>query len=97
MSVVKKLFKHGGSYAVDLPVSFVRHTHIKEVVLEEQGDEIVIYPKTELDTIESEPEFSQFIRVLAADALKHPEKLKDAKEIWDNEWNELLRGVSDGE
>jgi len=97
MSIVKKLFRHGGSYAVDLPMSFVRHARIKEVIIDEQGDEIILYSKTELDTIESEPEFSQFIRVLAADALKHPEKLKEAKQVWDKEWDELLRGVSDGE
>lgn len=94
--VVKKLFKHGGSYAVDLPMSFVRQADVQEVVIENKGDDVVLHPKTHLDTIESEPAFAHFTRALAEDALKHPSKLKTAKEVWDSEWDDLLRGVSGG-
>ena len=95
MSVtVKKLFKHGGSYAVDVPMDFVKHAGGIEVILETGPKKISIRPKTELDTIESEPLFAGFINTLAVDAMKHPEKLRDVKEVWDKEWDELLKGVT---
>jgi hypothetical protein len=93
-AVVKKLFKHGGSYAVDLPISFIRKADVQMVVVENKGGDILIHPKTSLDTIESEPAFAHFIRALAEDALNHPDKLKTAHEVWDPEWDNLLRGVS---
>ena len=37
--------------------------------------------------------FSTFIQALMVDAMKHPEKLRQAKEVWDEEWDELLKGV----
>ncbi len=91
----KKIFRHVGSYAVDLPISFVKNVDIKEVIIESTSEKISIRPKTELDTIESEPMFSKFINVLAADVMKHPEKLRDVKKVWDKEWDELLKGVAD--
>lgn len=94
-TVVKKLFKHGGSYAVDIPMGFVRRTGTIEVILERLPGRISIRPKTELDTIESEPFFTQFIHALAADAMRHPEKLHGPKEVWDKEWDKLLKDVSD--
>ena len=93
----KKLFRHGGSYAVDLPISFVRELHAKTVVIEREKDRIVIAPKRELDTIEQEPEFKTFIAALLQDAMHRPAGLRDAKEVWDEEWDELLKGVSRGE
>lgn len=93
----KKLFKHGGSYAVDLPVSFVRELSLKTVVIETHRDKLVISPKRELDTIEQEPEFKTFIAALLQDAMHRPAGLRDAKEVWDEEWDELLKGVSRGE
>lgn len=94
-TVIRRLFKHGGSYAVDIPMEFVRRTGTIEVILEKLPGRISIRPKTELDTIESEPFFSQFIQAIAADAMRHPEKLRGPKEVWDKEWNKLLKGVSD--
>jgi len=42
--------------------------------------------------------FGKFINVLATDVMKHPEKLRDVKKVWDKEWDELLKGVAaDGE
>lgn len=94
MSVlVKKLFKHGGSYAVDIPASFLKQNSSHEVILEMTGKKLSIRSKSELDTIESEPLFANFIRALALDAMKHPDKLRQTKEVWDKEWDELLKGV----
>ncbi|EKD28772.1 MAG: hypothetical protein ACD_79C00211G0003 [uncultured bacterium] len=91
---VKKLFKHGGSYAVDVPMEFIKSAHTKEVFVESSSDSIHITPKSEQDNLESEPMFQKFIQSLAIDAMKHPAKLKDVKDVWDKEWNELLKGVS---
>lgn len=93
----KKLFKHGGSYAVDLPISFVRDLPSKTVVVEEDSEKIMITPKREFDTIEHEPEFKAFIAALLHDAMKRPERLRGVKEVWDKEWEELLKGVPRGE
>ena len=92
----KKLFKHGGSYAVDLPISFVRDLPSHAVVVEKIGEKLVIAPKRELDTIEHEPEFKAFVAALLHDALKRPSKLRDVKEVWDEEWEDLLKGVPRG-
>ena len=94
---VKKLFKHGGSYAVDVPIEFVKHAGTIEVILEATSKKISIRPKTELDTIESEPLFGEFINALAVDAMKHPKKLRSVKEVWDKEWDNLLKDISDDE
>ena len=93
----KKLFKHGGSYAVDLPIFFVRDLNPKTVVIERQGDRVVIAPKRELDTIEAEPEFKTFVAALLHDAMHRPAKLRDVKEVWDKEWDDLLKDVPRGE
>jgi len=90
---VKKLFKHGGSYAVDIPMDFVKNIGTTEVILESTLKKLNIRPKTELDTMETEPMFAEFISALAVDAMKHPEKLHEAKDVWDKEWGELLKGV----
>ena len=97
-TVIRKLFKHGGSYAVDIPIEFIRNAGTKEVVIESMSpNKISIRPKTELDTIEAEPLFGEFIHALVENSMKHPEKLHDAKEVWDKEWDELLEGITDSE
>jgi len=48
----------------------------------------------ELDTIESDSLFAAFINALAFDAMKHLGRLHEVKEMWDEEWDELLKGVS---
>lgn len=94
MSVtVRRLFKHGGSYALDIPMDFVKSAGTTVVIVESTPKRLSIRPKTELDTIESEPLFAEFISALAVDAMKHPERLHTAKEVWDEEWDELLKGV----
>ncbi len=95
MSVmVRKLFKHGGSYAIDIPMDFIKSMGTIEVILESTPERLSIRPKTELDNIESDPLFAEFINALAVDAMKHPEKLHEAKKVWDKEWDELLKGVA---
>lgn len=89
----KKLFKHGGSYAVDLPVSFVRELGSRSVTVEVERGRIVISASRELDSIEAEPEFKAFVASLLRDAMKRPEKLRDAKDVWKKEWKDLLKGV----
>ncbi|MBU0571181.1 MAG: AbrB/MazE/SpoVT family DNA-binding domain-containing protein [Candidatus Omnitrophica bacterium] len=91
--IVKKLFKHGGSYAVDIPIEFIRNNSGSEVIIEATAKKISIRPKTELDNIESDPMFAEFIQALAMDVMKHPEKLHEAKEVWDEEWDDLLKGI----
>jgi virulence-associated protein VagC len=93
----KKLFKHGGSYAVDLPISFVRELDAKYVAIDRQGDKIVIAPARELDTIEQEPEFKTFVAALLHDAMRRPAKLREVKEVWDKEWDDLLKDVPRGQ
>ncbi len=93
----KKLFKHGGSYAVDLPISFVRELQSMNVEIERQQGRIVIAPKSELDTIEREPEFKTFVAALLQDAMHRPARLREAKEVWDKEWDALLKDVPRGE
>ena len=92
--VIRKLFKHGGSYAVDIPMDFVKNAGTMEVVLESTLKKLSIRPQTELDTMEADPLFAQFVNALAVDAMKHPEKLYAAKEVWDKEWDKLLEGVT---
>jgi len=98
-AVKKKLFRHGGSYAVDVPMDFVRRnsSRKKEVIIENHEGTLIVHAETELDTIESEPQFVHFIRAIADDALKNPEKLKTAKDVWDSEWDDLLKDVSSEE
>jgi len=92
--IVRKLFRHGGSYAIDLPMDFIRNAGTAEVILESTPERLSIRPKTELDSIESDPLFAEFINALAVDTMKHPEKLHEAKKVWDKEWDELLKGVT---
>ncbi len=92
--IVRKLFRHGGSYAIDLPMDFIKNTGTLEVILESTPKRLSIRPKTELDNIESDPLFAEFINALAVDAMKHPEKLHQVKKVWDKEWDELLKGVT---
>jgi len=49
--VIKKIFKHGGSYAVHIPVDFVRKNHLKEVVLDYNAHNISIHPKASSDDL----------------------------------------------
>ncbi len=39
--------------------------------------------------------FTQFLDSIKEDANSNPDKLKDAKEVWDAEWDKLLKDVKD--
>ena len=94
----KRLFKHGGSWAVDLPIQFAREVKDMSVVIDTSPGEVRITPKTDLDTMESDPLFQQFIEAIAADAVSNPDRLHAVEEVWDDEWDSLLKGVeSDGQ
>lgn len=91
--IEKKLFKHGGSWAIDLPMQFAKELEGMSVVIEETPQGFLIKPKTELDAMEADPLFQRFVEAIAMDAMKHPEKLHDARDVWDDEWADLLKGV----
>ncbi len=63
------------------------------IMIEETPQGLLIKPKTELDAMEADPLFRQFVDAIALDAMKHPENLRDAKDVWDDEWTDLLKGV----
>ncbi len=92
-TIEKKLFKHGGSFALDLPKEFVQHLGAKNVIIESTKKSLTIRPKSGLDTIEDDPMFCAFVQAIAKDALENPDKLHDIQEIWDDEWDDLLEGV----
>ena len=92
MKIMKKLFAHGGSKALNLPKEFTRNLAGSEVYIEVFQDQIVIQGAPALDTIESDPLFATFIQAISNDALKHPEKLKDLNEA-SQELDDLLEGV----
>ncbi len=88
----KKLFKHGGSFAIDLPGDFVKNAGDR-VIIQYDNETLIIRKNTDLDTIESEPEFKTFVKALLEDVFKNPKKLKEMNQVWDKEWDELLKGV----
>lgn len=92
-TIEKKIFKHGGSFALDLPKEFVSQLSGVNVIIESSPTCLTIRQKTDLDTIEDDPDFGIFISAIAKDALGNPEKLHDIQEVWDNEWEDLLEGV----
>jgi virulence-associated protein VagC len=93
MTVIeKKLFKHGGSYAVDLPKDFVK-AGSKDIIIKYDKDRLILVSKNTLENIESEPEFKTFVKALVENSLKHPQKLHDINQVWDKEWDNLLKNV----
>jgi len=38
----------------------------------------------------------QFIEAIAVDAMKNPRKLHPVEDVWDDEWDDLLKGVEVG-
>jgi hypothetical protein len=93
----KKLFKHGGSKAVDLPMEdFVKKHRSNEVTIEVREDGLFIY-LDDLKNMETDPRFHLFIEALLQAAMEHPDQLKNLEEVWDEEWDELLSGVDGGE
>jgi len=96
ITVVKKIFKSGGSKAIHLPKEFAPKIG-EEVIVVCDGKRVFLKVEKNLDTIESEKEFSTFVKALVEDSLKNPEKLDDLSKVWDTEWDDLLDGVDGGE
>lgn len=90
----KKLFKHGGSRAIDLPKEANFTT--QEVIVEIRENGVFIY-SDESPNIESDPCFHLFIEAICKHALQNPDSMKDLEKVWDREWDDLLTGVEGGE
>ena len=92
-TVTRKLFKHGNSKAVTLPKEFVDAVKGREVVIQYSPTAVIISTKSRLDTLEADPLFATFIRAIATDAMKHPEKLRDPVEAWSPEVIKLFKDL----
>lgn len=93
----KKLFKHGGSMAVNLPAEAVRRLGTENIYVEVRQDGVFIPFEDSLDNMESDPLFDQFIHAVYKHAMENPDQLKAVSEVWDKEWDELLEGVEGGD
>ena len=97
-TMVRKLFRHGSSKAVTLPKEFVDSVKGREVVIHYAPEGLIISPKSKLDTLEADPLFATFVKAIAADAMKHPEKLRDPAEAWSPQVVKLFKEMPhDGE
>lgn len=93
----KKLFQHGGSRAIDLPIEFVHRLSRNTVSIELREDGLFIPIEDLMDSVEQDPLFSQFIEALCQNALKNPDQLHDLQDVWDKDWDDLLEGVDESE
>ena len=91
--LTRKLFKHGHSKAITLPKAFVDTVKGREVVIRYSPEAVMISSKSRLDTLESDPLFATFIQAIAAEAMKHPEKLRDPAEAWSPEVVKLFNAM----
>lgn len=92
-TLTRKLFKHGNSKAVTLPKEFVETVRGSEVIIKYSPNGVMISSKSRLDTLESDPLFATFIQAVAAEAMKHPEKLRDPAEAWSPEVVKLFNAM----
>ena len=53
----------------------------------------MISSKSRLDTLEADPLFATFIQAIAAEAMKHPETLRDPAEAWSPEVVKLFNAM----
>ena len=92
-TLTRKLFKHGNSKAVTLPKAFVDTVKGSEVVIHYSPEGVLISSQSRLDTLESDPLFATFIRAIAAEAMQHPERLRDPAEAWSPEVVRLFKDM----
>ena len=92
-TLTRKLFTHGHSQAITLPKEFVDTVKGREVVMVYSPAGVMISSKSRLDTLESEPLFATFIQAIAAEAMKHPEQLRDPAEAWSHEVVKLFNAM----
>jgi len=90
----RKLYPRGGSYSLNLPVSWLtRHDMLSEVEIVDTPDGILIRKiDSTPPSIEDEPQFALFLSILAKDALAHPEKLVSPDNLLDG-IDDLIEGV----
>ncbi len=69
----KKLFKHGGSMALNLPVDIVKKLNPEKVLIEIQDNGIFIPFDLSCDTLEAHPLFQKFIEAISKNALANPD------------------------
>ena len=93
VKIVRKLFRHGSSKAITLPKEFVNSVRGREVVIQFSPEGLIISPKSKLDTLEADPLFATFIKAIATDAMRHPEKLRDPAEAWSLEVVKLFKDM----
>lgn len=91
----RRLFNHGGSKAVNLPKEANKILGNKEIVVEVREDGVFMYSDA-FANLESDPNFHLFIEALIQDAMQNPDQLKNLEDVWDKEWDELLKGVDGG-
>ena len=89
----KKIFRHGGSKAIDLPKDAKFETG--DVLVEVRESGVFIYSDP-LTTMESDPRFHAFVEAIFQDAMAHPDQLKHLEDVWDKEWDDLLGDVDGG-
>jgi len=89
----RRIFRHGGSYAVHIPMSFAKRIGCENILIEETSGGLFIHSATKLDTMENDPSFDKFIQAIYADALANPHKLHDMKEVWDEKTVAILKDV----
>lgn len=99
MKINKKLFKHGNSLALVVPNEFTKRINSQNVTIELTVDEannpvLTITPSNNLDTLEADPNFALFIEAIYQNALAHPQKLKDSKDVWPEDTFDLIKGVN---
>ncbi len=91
--LTRKLFKHGHSKAITLPKAFVDTVKGREVVIRYSTEAVIISSKSRLDTLEADPLFATFLQAIAAEAMRHPEKLRDPAEAWSPEVVKLFNAM----
>ncbi len=92
-TMVRKLFRHGSSKAVTLPKAFVDRVKGREVVMHDAPEGLIISPQSTLDTMEADPLFAMFVKAISADAMKHPERLRDPADAWSPEVITLFKDM----
>lgn len=94
-SYKRKLFNHGGSKAVNLPKEASKIFGNQEVIVEIRENGVFIHLDT-FANLESDPNFNLFVDALIQDAMQNPDQLQDLEDVWDKEWDQLLKGVDGG-
>lgn len=90
----RRLYPRGGSFSLNLPVSWLRrHGMDGEVEIVDTPEGILVRKVNSAPpSIEDEPEFAQFLAFLAKDAIVHPDTLNAPDDLFHG-IDDLLEGV----